>query len=85
MVILAQLISFIGNLLIFLIIIYVILSYVLSPLHPVRETLDRVVEPLLRPIRQVLPSTGGLDFSPVILIFLIWIVERLLLQLLALL
>ena len=79
---LAQLISLIGNLLILLIIVYVLLSYVLSPYHPIRVAVERIIDPLLRPIRQVMPSTGGFDFSPVILMFLIYIVERLLLQLL---
>ncbi len=30
--------------------------------------LEAVTEPLLRPIRRMLPNTGGLDFSPLILI-----------------
>ena len=35
------------------------------------ETLHRLTEPLLRPIRSVLPNLGGIDISPVILIFII--------------
>lgn len=31
--------------------------------------LNAVTEPLLRPIRRLLPNTGGLDFSPLVLIF----------------
>ena len=42
------------------------------------ETLYRLTEPALRPIRQVLPSLGGLDISPVILIILLIFVQRLL-------
>ena len=34
----------------------------------VAEFLYRVTEPALRPIRNMLPSLGGLDISPVILI-----------------
>ena len=30
--------------------------------------LDRLTEPLLRPIRRVLPNLGGLDISPIILL-----------------
>jgi len=34
----------------------------------------QLTEPALRPIRRILPSFGGLDFSPVVLILgLIWI------------
>ena len=35
------------------------------------EILHRLTEPLLRPIRNLLPNLGGIDISPVILIFII--------------
>ncbi|MBM3120642.1 MAG: YggT family protein [Chloroflexi bacterium] len=60
----------------------VILSFVLSPFHPVRRALDSVVEPMLAPIRRVLPPAGGLDFSPAVLMILIQIIGRLLVSLL---
>jgi len=37
----------------------------------VGDFLYRVTEPLLRPIRSVLPDLGGIDISPVILILII--------------
>jgi YggT family protein len=40
------------------------------------DTLYRLTEPLLRPIRSVLPSLGGLDISPVILILALLFLER---------
>ena len=42
----------------------------------VGEVLYRITEPLLRPIRSFLPGFGGLDISPVILILLIILLER---------
>ena len=36
--------------------------------HSVGDFLYRVTEPLLRPIRNMLPNLGGIDVSPVILI-----------------
>ena len=36
--------------------------------HSVGDVLYRVTEPLLRPIRNMLPNLGGIDVSPVILI-----------------
>lgn len=60
----------------------VILSFVLNPFHPVRRALDSVVEPMLAPIRRVLPPAGGLDFSPAVLMVLIQIIGRLLVSLL---
>ena len=47
------------------------------------EVLHRLTEPLLRPIRNLLPSLGGLDISPVILILLLLFIERLLFWLFA--
>lgn len=40
------------------------------------EMLYRLTEPLLRPIRQMLPNLGGIDVSPVILILIILFVEN---------
>ena len=39
------------------------------------NTLNALTEPLLRPIRAVLPNLGGIDISPIILILLIWLIE----------
>ena len=37
----------------------------------VADFLYRITEPALRPIRSVMPNLGGIDISPVILIFII--------------
>jgi YggT family protein len=42
----------------------------------VADFLYRVTEPLLRPIRNMLPNLGGIDISPVILILIIILIER---------
>ena len=42
------------------------------------DFLWRITEPLLRPIRRVLPDLGGIDISPVILILLLVFLRRLL-------
>ena len=72
----AQLISLLANILTTLVFIWVIASWFLAPYHPVREALDRVVEPLLAPIRRLIPQTGPIDFSPMILIILIILLEQ---------
>ena len=36
--------------------------------HPAVRFLDRLTEPLLGPIRKVLPPMGGIDFSPLVLL-----------------
>ncbi|HZD88803.1 MAG TPA: YggT family protein [Pseudolabrys sp.] len=40
------------------------------------EFLYRITEPVLRPIRQMLPNLGGIDVSPVILILIILFLEN---------
>lgn len=42
----------------------------------VGEFLYRITEPVLRPIRNMLPNLGGLDISPVIVILLIFLIQR---------
>lgn len=40
--------------------------------------LDRITSPLYRPIRRILPDFGGLDFSPLVVLLLIYILRILL-------
>ncbi|GEP06702.1 MULTISPECIES: YggT family protein [Methylobacterium] len=42
------------------------------------EVLYRITEPVLRPIRNLLPNLGGIDISPIILILLLLFASRLL-------
>jgi len=74
-IIVAKIISALANLIVFLVIVDSILSYFLSPYHPVRNTLDRVLHPLLAPIRRIVPLVGMFDLSPLILIILVEIVS----------
>ena len=73
MLFLISLINFIIRAFSLLVIVKVVLSYFMSPYHPVREFIDRIVEPFLAPIRRILPPTGMLDFSPVVLLILLWL------------
>ena len=41
------------------------------------NALYQLTEPVLRPIRRFLPSMGGLDLSPVVLLLLVFLVQRL--------
>ena len=41
------------------------------------DFLYKATEPLLRPIRRVVPDLGGIDISPIILFIAIFFVERL--------
>ena len=65
-----------------LVIAQVLLSYFMSPFHPIRQTLDSLVEPMLAPIRRVVPPAGMLDFSPLVLLLVVQLAARLLIGLL---
>jgi YggT family protein len=60
----------------------VLVSYFLPPYQPVRRILDQIVEPALVPIRRLLPQTGMVDFSPVVLILALQLIGMLLVGLL---
>lgn len=66
----------------FAVIIDSVLSFVLPPFHPVRSFMDRLVQPMLAPLRRIIPPIGGLDLSPIALLLLIQLVETLVLRLL---
>jgi len=46
----------------------------------IADMLYRLTEPLLRPIRSMLPNLGGIDVSPVILILLILFLENVIIR-----
>ena len=69
-----------------IILIYIIASWVRLPyspwLHRIQRFLQDVSEPYLRLFRRVLPSTGPLDFSPMIAVIVLWIFAQVLIQVL---
>ena len=42
------------------------------------QALERITEPLYRPIRKVMPDFGGIDFSPIVLLLLLNVLQILL-------
>ena len=77
-IMIANIINFIANLFILLVIADSVLSFFMSSYHPVRETMDRIVNPFLAPIRRIIPLMGTLDLSPMILIILVEILAKIL-------
>lgn len=49
---------------------YAVISWV-QPMSPMYGTLERLVEPVLRPIRRIVPQVGGVDLSVLILLILL--------------
>lgn len=78
---LSSFVSFITQVLTFAIFLRVLLSWVpLSPRNPFTKLLYQVTEPILAPIRMVLPRLGVLDLSPVVAIIILQVIGRILVQ-----
>jgi YggT family protein len=82
-IILVTFIRVLSQLFIWVVIGSSLLSFFMPPDHPVREALDRIVNPFLTPIRRVVPMAGNLDFSPLVLIIAVQILSGFLINLLS--
>lgn len=78
MQILLTIIITIANFLSILIVADAILSWILPPFNPIRAALGRILQPLYAPIRRVVPSLGGMDFTPIVALLLIQVIEQVL-------
>ncbi|MCG4452570.1 MULTISPECIES: YggT family protein [unclassified Pseudomonas] len=68
----------------FALIISVILSWVAQGSHnPAAELINQICEPLLAPIRRILPSLGGLDLSPIVAFLILNLIDMLVIRNLA--
>ncbi len=57
----------------------IILSWIApNSYHPAIQLVSQIVEPMMAPVRKILPPIGGLDFSPILVFILINIFEILL-------
>src|SRR6516164_11623726 len=86
---LLNLISTVITIYIWLLIAQAVLSWLLAfgvvnrynrAVTSIGDFLYRITDPLLRPIRSVLPNLGGIDVSPVILILLILFLENVIIR-----
>ena len=46
--------------------------------NPITRTLIDVTEPILAPVRRLMPPTGGIDFSPTVVLLLLFVLQRVL-------
>lgn len=74
----AKLIGLVLNIYFFALILQAILSWVAQGYHPIMGVLHDLTAPVLSPIRRLLPSAGGIDFSPMVAILLIYVIRLLL-------
>ncbi len=82
MIFLAEVIHRVFQLLVLVVVVQAILSFFMDPYHPIRRTIDQFVNPFLVPIRRILPPIANLDFSPVVLIILLQVLDSLIYRLL---
>jgi YggT family protein len=89
MIALANLINAVVNIFIFILIVQVIMSWLIAFnvvntrnrfVYMVADVAYKITEPVLRPIRRILPNFGGLDLSPVVLILLLYFIRDLLFE-----
>jgi Predicted integral membrane protein len=85
--VLVDILVMITNVLVMLIIVQFVIGLlfafnVVSPsnefLRQVYDAINRLLEPVLRPIRNIMPNTGAIDFSPLVLILGLQILIRVL-------
>ncbi|WP_318368252.1 YggT family protein [Enterobacter sp.] len=65
----------IGLIIFWVLLVMALMSWVSQGRSPVEFVLMQLTEPLLRPIRRLLPSMGGIDFSPMILVLLLYVLN----------
>jgi len=92
MIALFQIIDLLLGVLTWIIIIQAILSWLVAFnvintyndfVRQVLYALDRITEPLYRPVRRIMPDFGALDLSPMVVLLLIYIVRNILIPALA--
>ncbi len=79
---LIEIIGLVFRILSYVVLADVIVSWVLDPFHPVRSFLDSIVQPMLAPIRRLIPPITGIDLSPLVLLIVLNIAQRLIVGLL---
>jgi YggT family protein len=67
------------QLLVIAIFIRALLSWVSpDPRNPIAQALDAITEPILQPLRQIVPRFGGIDLTPIVAIILLQVIAGLL-------
>jgi len=72
-----QVVDIVFEVLVWLIIARCILSFVRhNPYQPVIRFVYDVTEPIMAPFRRLIPAAGGLDFSPIVVLLVLSLVQR---------
>ncbi|TDT56818.1 YggT family protein [Enterobacter sp. AG5470] len=65
----------VGLMIFWVLLVMAIMSWISQGRSPVEYALMQLTEPLLRPIRNLLPAMGGIDFSPMVLVLLLYVIN----------
>jgi YggT family protein len=69
-----DIIALLLQLLVFAIIIRALLSWVRpDPGNPIVQALDAITEPILQPLRQIVPRVGMIDITPMVAIIVLYV------------
>ena len=71
---LRQLVIWALNVIVWVTIIYVVIGWV-NPHAPFAPGFEALLRPLLAPIRRILPTIGGFDLSPMVLLIGVYVVQ----------
>ena len=66
------------SLILYVLIIRAVLSWVSQGQNPVESLMQQLTEPLIAPVRRIIPAMGGLDLSPMVVIIVLLFVMKLL-------
>lgn len=70
------LVSTFVNIMSALLLVYIVMSWFVPPYNRFRIFIDDLMNRFLDPIRRIMPRTGMIDFSPMILLLLLQFFER---------
>jgi YggT family protein len=74
----ANLINMLALLLTLLVVVYILSTWVFPPYHEFRMAIASIVEPMLAPIRRLIPPVGMFDFSAFIFLIIVQILANIL-------
>ncbi|MDD4776311.1 MAG: YggT family protein [Syntrophomonas sp.] len=78
-----QVVNIVFEVLIWLVIVRCILSFVRhNPYQPLIRFVYDVTEPIMAPFRKLIPAAGGLDFSPIVVLLVLSLVQSMIIRLL---
>jgi YggT family protein len=74
----ANFINMLALLLTLLVIVYILSTWVFPPFNEFRRAIASIVEPMLAPIRRLIPPVGMFDFSALIFLILVQVLANIL-------